>query len=134
MTMTKFTLFCLVTFFCSSALATPAVEQLLQEYRLQGAAKFSANNGQQFWNRAFTTTGNGQARRCASCHTSNVRQAGQHAITGREIKPLAPSVLSKRLTNPKKIRKWLKRNCQWTLGRECSAQEKGDVLMFLQQM
>ncbi|MFK5970948.1 MAG: DUF1924 domain-containing protein [Candidatus Marithrix sp.] len=30
------------------------------------------------------------------------------------------------------IRKWFKRNCKWTLGRECNAQEKGDILKFIQ--
>jgi hypothetical protein len=29
------------------------------------------------------------------------------------------------------IEKWLRRNCNWTLGRECSAREKGDLLSFL---
>jgi hypothetical protein len=113
--------------------AATAVDELLQEYRQQGATDFSATAGQRFWNQAFHPPKSTQERRCASCHTSNLRQPGKHVVTGKDIKPLAPSVLSKRLTNMKKIRKWLRRNCQWTTGRECSAQVKGDVLTFLQQ-
>lgn len=115
----------------TTLLAATAVEQLLQEYQSQGASQFSAKQGKAFWIEKFSVAGETQQRSCAACHTANVRQNGKHATTGKEIKPLAPSVMSKRLTNPKKIRKWFRRNCNWTLGRECSAQEKGDILMYL---
>lgn len=115
----------------SSVLATSAIEPLLQEYRQQGAGSASAESGKKLWNQKFISAKTGQPRSCATCHTSNVKQFGKHATTGKEIKPLAPSVMSKRLTNPKKIRKWFRRNCTWTLGRECNAQEKANVLMYL---
>jgi hypothetical protein len=44
---------------------------------------------------------------------------------------MAPSVNSERLTDPKFIEKWFRRNCIQTLGRECTPQEKGDVLTYL---
>ena len=52
---------------------------------------------------------------------------------GKVIDPMAPSVNSKRLTDAKKINKWLLRNCKWTFGRECTAQEKGNVLLWLSE-
>jgi hypothetical protein len=116
---------------CSAVLAGTTVDQLLQEFQTQGATQFSAETGKKFWNQAFQSSQASQPRSCTSCHTADVRQYGKHAATGKEIKPMAPSVMSKRLTNPKKIRKWFRRNCNWTLGRECTAQEKGDVLVFL---
>lgn len=115
----------------ATTLASPAVEQLLEEYQAQGAAQFNAEEGKAFWNQKFSSNRAHQQRSCTTCHTANVKQYGKHATTGKEIKPLAPSVMSKRLTNPKKIRKWLRRNCNWTVGRECTAQEKGNVLMYL---
>ena len=118
----------------SAAWASPAVEVLLSEYRQQGAANFSAGAGKTFWNQATRPGGAMNDRSCVSCHASDVRQTGKHAITGNKIKPLAPSVMSKRLTNPKKIRKWFKRNCQWTRGRACTPQEKGDVLTYLKDL
>ena len=120
--------------FTSFALANTAVEELQQEYRQQGANEFSAAAGKAFWHRTFQSDGADAQRSCTSCHTADVRQTGKHVKTGREIKPLAPSVMSKRLTNSKKIRKWLKRNCLWTVGRECTAQEKGDVLQYLKDL
>jgi hypothetical protein len=57
---------------------------------------------------------------------------GKHAKTGKAIEPMAPSVNPKRLSDEKQIRKWFSRNCKWTLGRECTAQEQGDVLLYLQ--
>jgi len=119
-----------VTLSVAATAATP-VEQLLSEYRQQGANNFSAARGKVLWNQAVRPSGVNRDRSCASCHTNDVRQQGRHAVTGKPIKPLAPSVLSRRLTNPKKIRKWLRRNCLWTRGRECTAQEKGDVLTYL---
>lgn len=114
--------------------ASPAVEGLLSEYRQQGASNFSAAAGKAFWNQANRPAGAASPRSCASCHTNDARQTGKHAITGNTIKPLAPSVLSRRLTNPKKIRKWFKRNCEWTRGRVCTPQEKGDVLTYLKDL
>ena len=118
----------------AAVLAATPVDELLSEYRQQGASKFSAVTGKRFWNQTVRPNGASSERSCASCHTADVRQAGQHAVTGKEIKPLAPSVMSKRLTNPSKMRKWLKRNCEWTRGRECTPQEKGDVLTYLQDL
>jgi len=115
----------------TTVLASTAVELLLQEYQAQGASQFSADTGKQFWNQRFDSTSANQQRSCTTCHSANVKQYGKHITTGKEIKPLAPSVMSKRLTNPNKIRKWFRRNCNWTLGRECTAQEKGDVLSYL---
>jgi len=117
------------------ALAATAVDELLSTYRLQGASNFSAESGKRFWNQTTHHAGSANAERsCASCHTSNLRQDGKHVVTGKIIKPMAPSVTGRRLTNPKKIRKWFKRNCLWTRGRECSAQEKGDVLTYLKDL
>jgi hypothetical protein len=118
----------------SVALASSAVESLLAEYRQQGAGPFNAAAGQTFWNQAVRHKATDSERSCASCHTRDLHQTGRHAVTGKLIKPMAPSVLSRRLTNPAKIRKWLRRNCLWTRGRECTAQEKGDLLSYLKDL
>ena len=127
----QFFLSSLGLFIVSVSMAATPVEELLQKYRHQGAANVSAAAGKAFWNQRFRPANASQDRSCTSCHTSNLRQEGKHAVTGKPIKPLAPSVMSKRLTNPTKIRKWLRRNCSWTLGRECSPQEKANVLTYL---
>ena len=90
---------------------------------------FSADSGEKLWNQTHNISG--QPRSCATCHTSNLRQAGKHVRTGKPIKPMAPSVNSDRLADPKKVSKWFKRNCKWTLGRECTEQEKGDITSYL---
>ena len=115
-----------------SVFATEAVDTLLTEYRTQNADNFNAEAGKSLWFQEFTNDKTGQLRQCTTCHTDDLRNAGKHVRTGKVIKPLAPSVNSERLTNLKDIRKWLKRNCKWTLGRECTVQEKGDILTFIQ--
>jgi hypothetical protein len=94
-----------------------------------GKAGFSAQRGEELWNREFTTAG--QLRSCTTCHTTNPRLSGKHVRTGKLIKPMAPSVNPERLTDQRKMEKWFKRNCKWTLGRVCTAQEKGDLLEYL---
>lgn len=101
------------------------VEELLASYRNQGTEPFSIQRGEQLWLREH------QGRRCASCHSEDPRAQGKHQKTGKAIKPLAPSVNPERLGSEKNINKWLKRNCKWTLARECTAQEKGDFLTWL---
>jgi len=128
-------LFALLSAF-GGALSVPgaraaAVDDLLRRYVEQGAANFSAEAGEQFFDRAFVEAKGGEPRKCSLCHTTDLKRTGKHATTGKAIEPLAPSVNPKRLTDVRDIEKWLTRNCKWTLGRECTPQEKGDVLMMI---
>lgn len=106
-----------------------AVDALLQSYRAAGAAEFNAQAGRALWNQSNVIKG--ETRSCTSCHGQDLTLPGRHARSGKPIQALAPSVNPARLRQGKKISKWLTRNCKWTLGRECSAQEKGDLLSFL---
>jgi len=118
----------------SVALANGTVEKLLAEYHQQGAGPYSKDAGKKLFYEPVLRAGIDKPRSCTTCHTRDVHQTGRHAVTGKSIKPLAPSVLSRRLTNPAKVRKWLRRNCLWTRGRECTPQEKGDLLTYLKDL
>jgi len=76
---------------------------------------------------------NGAMQSCASCHTSNPKQAGQTRV-GKRIEPLAPVANPGRFTDAAKVEKWFRRNCTDVLARECSAQEKGDFIAWLNQI
>lgn len=91
-----------------------------------GFQEFSAARGESF----FKAT-HGKELSCTSCHTENPATQGKHANTGKVIQPLAPSVNVERFSDPAKVVKWFKRNCNDVLGRVCTAQEKGDVLTYL---
>ncbi len=116
-----------------SAAQAAVVDDLLAEYRQQAAGgEFSAERGRALWDKPFPDPKQpGKTRSCSLCHGNELRQGGKHVRTGKAIKPMAPSVNSARLSDARKVRKWLKRNCKWTLGRECTPQEKGDLLTFL---
>lgn len=73
----------------------------------------------------------GKTASCTSCHTADLRQAGENAKTGKRIDPLAPSVNPKSLTDLKNVKKWLRRNFRDVYGREGTAHEKGDVLTYI---
>ncbi len=115
-----------------TASASAAVDALLDEYRAAGAGPFSAEAGQRMWSETYLNSNAPTERRCNSCHTNNLAVSGKHAKTQKTIKPLAPSANAKRLSDTKMIVKWFKRNCKWTLGRECTPQEKGDFLLHIQ--
>ena len=105
--------------------------QLQAGYAQQAQSAFSAADGEALWKHRFPDTKSGHERSCTTCHTANLSNTGKHARTGKPIKPMAPSVNPQRLTNAADVKKWLKRNCKWTLGRECTPQEKGDLLAFI---
>ena len=111
-----------------------AVSELEAEYQAQGAGPFSATAGETLWNKTFIDAKTSEKRNCTTCHTSDLTKQGKHASTGKAIEPMAPSVNSQRLTEVKQINKWFLRNCKWTLGRECTAQEKGDFLAYLKNL
>ena len=89
-------------------------------------AGFSAARG-----RALFEATHGGEWSCASCHTQNPAQPGRHAKPGKTIAPLAPAANAERFTSTAQAEKWFKRNCNDVLGRECTVQEKGDVLSYL---
>ncbi len=107
------------------------VGQLLKSYERLGASKFAASTAESMWTQAFVDSKTGEKRRCSVCHTEDLRRQGKHATTGKLIDPLAPSANPKRLTDPEHIEKWFMRNCKWTMGRECTPQEKGDFLVMI---
>ncbi|MBI5625677.1 MAG: DUF1924 domain-containing protein [Nitrosomonadales bacterium] len=91
-----------------------------------GFQGFSAARGESFFR-----TKHGHEWSCSSCHTENPAAPGKHAKTDKAIQPLAPSVNAERFTDPGKVAKWFKRNCNDVLDRVCTPQEKGDVLTYL---
>jgi hypothetical protein len=115
---------------CSTARAD-VVSDLLKQYERLGASSFAAANAESMWTRTFADAKTGEKRRCSTCHHEDLRRSGKHAVTGKVIDPLAPSANPKRLTDPEHIEKWFSRNCKWTLGRECTPQEKGDFLVMI---
>jgi hypothetical protein len=100
-------------------------QDLLKSYESQ-SAKASPSRGEQFFNAKH-----GKEWSCASCHENPPNHETKHIVTGKAIKPLAPSANPARFTDEVKVDKWFKRNCNDVLGRECTAQEKADVLSWL---
>lgn len=91
--------------------------------------KADAQRGAAFFAQRFAV--NEKMPACVACHTNNPKNAGQHAITGKNIRPLAPIAEAARLTDPAKVEKWFGRNCKEVVGRACSAAEKADVVTWL---
>jgi len=110
--------------------ASGVVGELLAGYQAEGAGNFSAERGKAMWNENHASAEGNVS--CASCHGADLTKSGEHMKTGKRIEPMAPSVNAERLTDAAKIEKWFLRNCKGTLGRECSAQEKGDFLTYIQ--
>ncbi|MCW8891394.1 MAG: DUF1924 domain-containing protein [Sedimenticola sp.] len=116
-----------------STQASPTSDALLERYSKQGAGPFNADTGRQLWLSKKPLSKDGSLRSCTDCHGSNLKQPGKHIRTGKIIAPMNPAAATDRLTDHAKVEKWFMRNCKWTLGRECTAQEKGDLIMFIQQ-
>ncbi len=104
---------------------------LLEGYRAtagkeeSGFRDFSPQRGEKFFHAR-----NGDLS-CASCHSDNPKATGKHAKTGKVIEALAPAANPQRLSDPAKVEKWFKRNCNDVLQRACTAREKGDFVAWL---
>jgi hypothetical protein len=107
--------------------ATPA--ELQAGYAAQAGAPGFAARGEQFF-----STRQGREWSCATCHGAPPTQPGKHASTGKAIGALAPAFNPERFTDPAKVEKWFRRNCNDVAGRDCSAAEKADVLAWLNSL
>ena len=68
---------------------------------------------------------------CTSCHTDSPLNPGQHAVTGKAIRPLAVAANGERFSEPAKVEKWFARNCKEVLGRTCTPAEKADFVAYM---
>lgn len=98
----------------------------LARFEKEAGTAASAERGARFFNAK-----QGGEWSCATCHTERPTQAGRHARTDKTIMPLAPAANAERFTDAAKVDKWFRRNCNDTLSRLCSAQEKADVMAWL---
>lgn len=105
------------------------IDNLQKSYLDLGATAFSAERGQQLWQQTGKDNNT-----CATCHGEDLRQAGKHVRTFKLIEPMAPSTNAMRYRDAAKVEKWFLRNCKWTWARECTAQEKGDLLQYLRTL
>jgi len=110
--------------------AESAIATLQAQYQAAGAKTFSTDAGKAAWTREVTGA-DGKGHSCSGCHGTDLSLTGKHVKTQRIIAPMAPSVNPQRLSNIKKVEKWLLRNCKGTWGRECTPQEKGDLLAYI---
>ncbi|MCF6344194.1 MAG: DUF1924 domain-containing protein [Devosiaceae bacterium] len=90
---------------------------------------FDAARGKKLFSAKFST-GKPETPSCTSCHSTSPKNAGE-TRAGKAIDPMALSKTSDRYTDPKKVEKWFRRNCNSVLGRECTPLEKGDFLAFM---
>ncbi|RMG35195.1 MAG: DUF1924 domain-containing protein [Gammaproteobacteria bacterium] len=104
-------------------------EAIVEQFAALAGRAPDAAAGERLWTREGV-----RGRYCASCHGPDLTRAGRHQRTGKSIAPMAPSVNPDRYTDPKKVAKWLKRNCKWTFGRDCTPGEKADVLHWLSNL
>jgi hypothetical protein len=115
-------------------------------------AGFSAERGRAFYYDRHPLPGVG-AVSCASCHRRNPRDEIRwhrvevlcracHVINDEEhpdpaeakkrvIGPFAPAANPERFADAEKVERYFRTNCRMLLQRECSAQEKGDLITWL---
>ena len=118
-----------------AAKAGPAQDAIIAHYaELAKAADpaftaFSAKDGEAFF-QANHTGGGADTPSCTTCHTADPRAVGKTRV-GKAIEPMALSASPDRYSDPAKFEKWIGRNCNSVLGRDCTTKEIGDVVTYL---
>jgi hypothetical protein len=128
----------LLILFCAASLsaASPEVMQYIETLQSQAVAAdpafegFDAKRGEALFTSEHLGK-KGKTIACTSCHTVNLTVKGENFFTGKAIEPLSPSANPLRLTDTKEVEKWLRRNFNDVYNREGTAQEKGDVLIYI---
>ncbi len=105
---------------------------LKAEAKIQNSSfvDFSIKEGEKI----FTTSHigkKGEKISCTSCHNIDLSTTGKNTFTNKLIEPLSPNKNPNRLSNVKDVQKWLRRNFKDVYNREGTAQEKGDVLYYI---
>lgn len=130
------TIFSVVLFAGSVYAATPnaAMNAVLEGLKKEaGVSSFSAEEGRKLYNMKRAHSEKKDERSCTTCHTANPAVPGKTAA-GKVIEPLSPAANAQRFTDPKKVEKWFKRNCEWVLERECTPREKGDFITYMMSL
>ena len=109
-------------------------QQIGQSYATEAAARQpgfapSAKRGEALFRERFAN--NDKMPACTSCHTDSPLNPGQHAVTGKAIRPLAVAANGERFSEPAKVEKWFARNCKEVLGRTCTPAEKADFVAYM---
>ncbi len=105
---------------------TPAA--LVAEYAAKAGAPASSERGQKLYGTNF---GKEFGWSCATCHGAMPTKNGKHDVSEKVIKPLAPAANPARFTDRAQVEFYFRLNCKDVMGRECTAQEKADVLSWL---
>jgi hypothetical protein len=95
-----------------------------------GFKGFSAESGKKLFHSSHMHSKKKESRSCTKCHTKDPSRDGRTNV-GKKIEPISPAVTPKRFTDPKKVKKWFRRNCKWVLERECTPEEKGNYITYM---
>lgn len=104
---------------------TPA--ELRDEYAAKAGGPPSAERGQQFFLQNFGR----DFQNCAECHGAVPVGPGKDLLSSKTIAPLAPAANAARFTDRNRVEYMFRINCKDVVGRECSAQEKANLLAWL---
>lgn len=112
-------------------------QQIRQIYATEAVAQqagfaASAKRGETFFRQRFAL--NDKMPACTSCHTDSPLSLGQHAVTGKSIKPIAVAANTERFADPAKVEKWFGRNCKEVVGRACTPAEKADFVAYMSEV
>jgi len=114
----------------------PAMQNYVNDLKAQAKSDntnfidFSAKRGEQIFTSKHIGK-RGKSISCSSCHSLNLGNKGKNVHTSKVIEPLAPSANTKRLSDVKNVKKWLRRNFNDVYTKQGTALQKGDVLYFI---
>ena len=125
---------CLLLASIAAQAETP--QRIAETYAAEAAARRagftpSAQRGETLFRQRFAN--NDKMPACTSCHTDSPLNSGQHAVTGKAIRPLAVAANGQRFSDPAKVEKWFGRNCLEVVGRDCTPAEKADFVAYMKE-
>lgn len=107
------------------------VKQHLLKYEEEAEMPLVSERGKTLWEKK----GADGETSCATCHNKDVTKPGSHKVLGlnKKIEPMALSESPKLYKSWKKTDRHFDKFCKKTFDRKCTAQEKGDMLLYLSE-
>ena len=109
-----------------AAAATPA--EIMSAYAAKAGMSPAAERGEKLF---ISKNKGGAFESCTDCHTASPTRTGRDQVTEKWMPALAPAANARRLTDTARVEAAFRLNCKDVLSRECSAQEKADVMSWL---
>jgi len=130
----KYTKFALACFFITGfTVYASGAKELLEKYEKDAGKKFNASQGKEFFEKRNPET----EKSCIDCHNRDIKKEGEQKVLfslfSIDVPALSVSANKEAFKSSKKAAKEFDNYCEEVWQRVCTAEEKGNMLLYFME-